>query len=435
MKKIWTLIFLVLYACTSTAPAPEQTSQVSAATEEAATPSPTTLPTDTPQPSATPTNTPTLTLTPTETLTPTPSPTPVAGGSGYVIMIADLNVVTVSVKDPNDYNVVLSASELVDGLEIAEISSLRSHTVSPMGDIVALWNCATKICDTMRGSLYLFSTDFEQKTTIEVPGYPAFIGWSAEQDYLLYYLGSTMADDYYLIKAKQPDFGKVISLGRLTDVSWAHDRQSLYAQKGSTVYHLDLDGDELETFTCDFNDDCMHAPSPDGKRFAGIQKHVPTNKGNPVITISNQDFSEKKSLFLKDDKALIISVMWLPDNQHLVVYGMTARQRTRRFWRLDYLSVIDVESGEERVIQLDVPEDSESFTLCGLSPDGTHVVYLGTGGRVKEEGRIMMSGRSALFFPLWSDHPELERMTLFDGAWEDCPVWLYEVPAITGPQF
>jgi len=121
---------------------------------------------------------------------------------------------------------------------------------------------------------------------------------------------------------------------------------------------------------------------------------------------------------------LILSIKWLPDNQHILVFGETARQRTRRFWRLDYLSIIDVESGEERVIPLNIPEDSEWFGPCDLTPDGNHLVYLGAGGRVKEEGRLLMSGRFAQMFPISADSPEFERITGFDDTWESCPVWL-----------
>jgi Tol biopolymer transport system component len=240
-----------------------------------------------------------------------------------------------------------------------------------------------------------------------------------------------------VLKQDLRDFliGDVIHLGRLNDVAWAPDRATLYTQSGSKVSLVDLDGNELESFSCIFNNACMHAPSPDGKRFAGIQKFVPTNQGNPVITISNHDFTEKESIFISENKALILSVTWLQDNRHLVVYGMTAKQRTRRFWRLDYLSVIDTETGEERRINLNVPDDAESFSPCGLSPDENYFVYLQAGGRVKQEGYILMSGRYALSFPLDSDDPEFNRMSILEDAWESCPVWLNESPAKQGSSY
>jgi len=59
----------------------------------------------------------------------------------------------------------------------------------------------------------------------------------------------------------------------------------------------------------------MAAPSPDGKRFAGIQKFVASGTGNPTITISNADFSDKKTVFISEDKALILDYL-AADNQH-----------------------------------------------------------------------------------------------------------------------
>jgi hypothetical protein len=145
---------------------------------------------------------------------------------------------------------------------------------------------------------------------------------------------------------------------------------------------------------------------------------------NPLITISNQDFSDKKSIFIQDNHALILYLMWLPDSQHILVTGMSSKQSNRRFWRLDYLTMIDVDSGEEQKIDLQVPEDAESFGPCGLSPDSQHMVYLSMGGRVKEQGRIKFSGRYAMMFPVVIGTPELNRMTDFTDAWESCPVWL-----------
>jgi hypothetical protein len=82
-----------------------------------------------------------------------------------------------------------------------------------------------------------------------------------------------------------------------------------------------------------------------------------------------------------------------------------------------------------------VPYDAESFTPCNISPDGSYFVYLQAGGRVKKEGYILMSGRYALIFPVDSDNPELERMTVFEESWESCPVWLNDVPPKSGPTF
>jgi hypothetical protein len=96
----------------------------------------------------------------------------------------------------------------------------------------------------------------------------------------------------------------------------------------------------------------------------------------------------------------------------------------RRFWRLDYLSIIDTNTGEERVIQLEIPEDSENFAFCGLTPDGTHLVYISAGGRVKEGGRIYMNGRYIMLLPIDGSSPELMRLTNFKDAWESCPAWL-----------
>ena len=438
MKKLACLMVLcfALSACNAAAGTAEQ-QILPSMTSQAATPTHTARPTDTPIPTQTASATPTFTLTPTETRTPPPSPTPKGGGSGYFSMVADLNIIDVSVEDPNDMTLVVPNIQFITKFEMAidDISSLRTDTLSPKGDMAAIWNCASKHCETKRGSLYLFSVDFKKMATIEAPGMPTFLDWSAEQDRLLYYLGSTMSDDYYLVKTGSEGFGEVIHLGRLNDVSWAPDRESLYTQSGSKVAHLDLDGNELESFTCIFNNACMHAPSPDGKRFAGIQKFLSTNQDNPVITISNQDFSEKETIFISENKALILSVTWLQDNRHLVVYGMTPKQRTRRFWRLDYLSVIDTETGEERRINLNVPDDAESFGPCGLSPDESYFVYLQAGGRVKEEGYILMSGRYALSFPFDSDNPEFSRMSTLEDAWESCPVWLNEAPPKNGPTF
>jgi hypothetical protein len=233
-----------------------------------------------------------------------------------------------------------------------------------------------------------------------------------------------MADDYYLVKTEADGFGDVIPLGRINSVVWSPDRQTLYAQKGSTVYHYDRDGKELQNWTCNFGNACAYAPSPDGKHFAGIQKFVPTGLGNPAITIANPDFSDEKTIFISDRHALILGILWLSDNQHILVYGMSSKQGNRRFWRLDYLSMIDVDSGEEQKIDMQIPPDAESYFPCGLSPDGVHMVYLAIGGRVKQGGRIYFSGRFAEMFPVAPGSPELKRMTNFTEAWESCPIWL-----------
>jgi hypothetical protein len=267
-------------------------------------------------------------------------------------------------------------------------------------------------------------TNFKKKAAFEVPGVPYYIGWSPDQSRLLYYLGSTMADDYYLLNTSEAGFGEVIKLGRLVDVAWAPDGKTLYGQTGAKVTQYDLDGKELATWTCNFNNDCMHALSPDGKRFAGIQKHIPTTQGNPTIVISNPDFTDKKTLRISEDKALILSLDWLPDNRHVVIVGQSAKQRTHRFWRLDYLSILDVDTGEERVIDLNIADEWENFAYCGLTPDGNHAVYAAVGGRVKEQGRILMSGRMILAYPLWEDDAEFVRLTDFEDAWESCPTWL-----------
>ena len=338
--------------------------------------------------------------------------------------MVNVNVVNVPMKSPSEFEIVVSNDDIVSEFDIKDFSSYHDDAIAPNGEIVAIWNCSTSQCDTKRGSMYLFTNDFKNKATIVVPGDPTFIGWSANQDRMLYYLGSTMSDDYYLVKTQKEGFGEVIPLGRMSSVVWAPDHQSLYAQKGDTVYLYDRDGKEMQKWTCKFNNACAYAPAPDGKRFAGIQKFIPTGQGNPVITISNQDFSDKKTIFTSDKHALILGIYWLPDNQHILVYGISSKQTNRRFWRLDYLSMINVDSGEEQKIDMQVPEDAKSYYPCGLSPDGTHMVYLSVGGRVKEKGRIYFSGRFAMMFPVAPGTPELERMTDFTDAWESCPVWL-----------
>jgi hypothetical protein len=426
-KKLFLFCLLAIWltACATVPPSPKPGVQVTAEVINTSTPLPTTTPTSTPLPTETPTLTPTFTsIPPTETQTPTPAPTPLGGGSGKIRMFINMNIVEFPVNDVEKISLVMPVDKLVSEFEIPDFSTTRTDYISPDGELAAVWNCASEHCDTQRGSLYLFTVDWRNKATIDIAGYPVFYGVSADGTRLLYYLESTMSNDFYLVKTNPENFGEVIKLGRMTDVAWAADGQTLFAQKGSKVSQLDLDGNELTTYECNFINDCILAQSPDGKRFAGIQKFVPTGVGNPVITISNQDFSEKKSIFISEDKALILSIQWLPDNQHIVVFGETARQRTRRFWRLDYLSIIDVENGEERVIPLNIPEDSEWFGFCSLTPDGNHLIYLGAGGRVKEEGRIMMSGRFAQMFPISADSPEFERITGFDDTWESCPVWL-----------
>jgi len=425
-KKLICMVLLAatLFACQ---PAGENLEPTVPITTEVATSEPPTStpnPTDTPQSTETPTLTPTFTLTPTETQTRTPTPTALGGGSGLIRMFISVNLIELPMEDPTDFNLVISSDQIASEFNIASFSTSRTDYISPQGTLAAFWNCATEYCDTKRGNMYLFTTDFKKKASIDVAGFPNFLGLSADQDRLLYYLGSTMSDDYYLVKTKDPGFGELIPLGRMTHLTWAADGKTLYAQKGSTVYQLDKDGKELKTYECLFNNACALSPSPDGKRFAGIQKFVPTGSGNPVITISNQDFSDKKSIFLTDNDALILSIAWMPDNQHIIVFGQTARQRVRRFWRLDYLSIINVDLETERVIKLDIPEDSEWFGPCGLTPDGTHLVYLGAGGRVKEGGRILMSGRFAQIFPIEATDPEFERITLFNDSWESCPIWI-----------
>jgi hypothetical protein len=428
VKKISLIIILILLlsACSQ---APEQAgagqTAAPAETLSVASSTPEPSPTDTPVPTEPPTETPTITLTPTVTRTPTPKATSMGGGSGELLMMVNINVVNVPMKKPSDFEIIVPRDDIVSEFDIKDFSSMRTDNISPNGDIVAVWNCKSQNCDTEQGPMYLFTTDFKHKATIEVKGYPSFLGYSANQDRMLYYLGGTLSDDYYLVKTEPTAFGEVISLGRVADVIWSTDRQTLYKQKGNVVTQLDKDGKELKTWKCDFSNSCIAAPSPDGKLFAGIKKFVPTSGSNPLITVSNQDFTDKKSFFLKDDHALILYLMWLPDSQHLLVAGMSSRQSNRRFWRMDFLSMIDVESGEEKVMDLQVPEDAESFYPCGLSPDSQHLVYLSIGGRVNEGGRILMSGRFAMIFPVTIEGtPELKRMTDFNEAWESCPVWL-----------
>jgi hypothetical protein len=427
VKKLSLLLVLMFVVC-SCKPAPEQVSQnptaPAAAKQSIASATPVSSPTNTPVPTEAATATATVTLTPTVTPTPTPAPTALGGGSGELMMMVNMNVVNIPMKSPSDFEIIIPNEDIMSEFEIKALSSRRNDAISPQGDIVAVWNCKYNPCNTERGSIYLFTTDFKNKATFEVPGSPSFIGWSADQDRLLYYLGSTMSDDYYLVKTGLDGFGEVIPLGRMSSVVWAPDRQTLYAQKGSTVYQYDRDGKELQKWTCKFGNACAYAPAPDGKRFAGIQKFVPTGQGNPVITISNQDFSDKKTIFISDDHALILAIIWMKDNQHILVFGRSSRENNRRFGRYDYLSMIDVDTGEEQVIDLKVPEDAEWFYPCDLSPDGKHLVYLSVGGRVKEQGEIRFSGRFAMMFPVGPGTTELKRMTDFAEAWESCPVWL-----------
>jgi hypothetical protein len=427
VKKLSLLLVLMFLVCSCNA-APEQVSQnptsSPADTQIVASSTPAASPTNTPVPTDPPTATPTVTLTPTETRTPTPAPTALGGGKGELMMMVSINVVSVPLDSPSEFEIVVTSDDIASEFEIAQFNGLRSDSISPEGDTVALWNCATDPCDTERGPMYLFSTDFKNKATVEVRGYPYFLGWSANQDRLLYYLGSTMSDDYYMVKTTAAGFGEVIPLGRMTDVVWAPDQQTLYAQKGNKVTQLDKDGQVLQTWTCDFSNSCISYPSPDEKRFAGIKKFVPTSGSNSLITISNQDFTDKKSIFISDHNAYIVRIIWLADNQHILVIGRSSREWNRKYARYDYLSMIDVNSGEEQKIELEVPQDAESFGPCGLSPDSQHLVYLSMGGRVKEEGRIKFSGRFAMMFPVASGTPALTRMTDFTDAWESCPVWL-----------
>jgi hypothetical protein len=428
--KKFSMLFIFVLLISACKPAPQQTTSnptvaAPAETQIVASATPTVPPTNTPAPTDPPTATPTFTLVPTETNTPTPAPTPLGGGGGNLMMMVNINVVNVPQKSSSDFEIIVPSDDIKSEFDIEDFSSLRTDDISPNGEIVAVWNCAYDPCDTKRGPMYLFTTDFKQKATIDVVGFPDFLGYSANQDRMLYYLSGTMADDYYLVKTEATGFGEVIHLGRISSVVWAPDRQTLYSQKGNKVTQLDKDGKELQTWTCDFSNACAAAPSPDGKRFAGIKKFVPTSGSNPIITISNKDFTEKKSIFLQDDHALILYLMWLPDSQHILVSGMSSKQSNRRFWRMDYLSMIDVDTEEEQRIDLQVPEDSESFFPCGLSPDSQHMIYLSTGGRVTEGGRIYMSGRFAMMFPITTEGtPELTRMTDFSEAWESCPVWL-----------
>jgi len=431
MKKMYFLLILVLVigGCAKVPQTGEQQLQVTVSEQvqppiELPSATATQNPTDTPPPTSTATSTPTITPTPTTTLTPTPASTPFGGGNGKVSMMVNINVVEVSLDENSDFDIIVPFDTLLEELKIEQLSSYRTDSVSPKGDLVAFWNCATEYCDTERGTLYLFNTNFNKTAEIDVPGVPYFIGWSPDESRLLYYLGSTMADDYYLVKTQDPGFGELIKLGRLVDVAWGPDGQTLYGQTGGKVFQYDTDGEELKTWTCNFNNDCMHDLSPDGKRFAGIQKHVPTGQGNPTIVISNTEFTDKKTIRISEDKALIIYLAWLPDNRHVVLVGESAKQRTRRFYRLDYLSILDVDTGEERSINLSIADDVENFTFCGLTPDGMHAVYLAVGGRVKEQGRLLMSGRTVMLHPLWEENAELVRLTDFEDVWESCPSWL-----------
>ena len=423
MKRV-SLIILLIMLLSACAPAAEQTASP-AETLSVPSSTPVPSPTDTPIPTKPPTETPTITMTPTVTRTPTPAATKMGGGSGELLMMVNINLVNMPLKKPGDFEIIVPQDDIVSEFDIQDFSTMRTDNVSPKGDIVAVWNCRSEHCDTEQGPMYLFTTDFKYKATIDVKGYPSFLGYSANQDRMLYYLGGTLSDDYYLVKTEPTGFGEVTNLGRLSDVVWSTDHQTLFSQKGNVVSQLDRDGKELKTWKCDYSNSCIAAPSPDGKLFAGIKKFVPTSGSNPIVTISNQDFTDKKSIFLKDDHALILYLMWLPDSQHILVAGMSSRQSNRRFWRMDYLNMIDVKSGEEKVIDLQVPEDAESFFPCGLSPDSQHMVYLSIGGRVKEGGRLLMSGRFAMMFPVATEGaPKLKRMTDFSEAWESCPVWL-----------
>ncbi len=92
---------------------------------------------------------------------------------------------------------------------------------------------------------------------------------------------------------------------------------------------------------------------------------------------------------------------------------------------MDYLSMIDIESDEEQTIDIALPEDAENFIPCGFSPDNTQMIYLSTGGRIKQGGRIMLSGRFAMMVPFTTEGTsEFSRMTTFESAAESCPLWL-----------
>jgi hypothetical protein len=387
-------------------------------TEQEMTPSVTAVPKDT----ETPTSSPTITLTPTETTTPTPVPTPIGGGNGYLLMMVDESIIRISLEDRNQVETIVSSSDLTTTLNVGEISNLRTGSISPDGSVSAFWNCATHLCDTRRGTFYLFTSDLQKKISFEAAGYPSFLGWSANHDRLLYYLWSTMADDYYMVKTKAPGFGEVIHLGRVTDVTWSGDKQTLFSQRGNVVSQLDKDGKELKRYTCNFNYNCINDPSPDGKRFAGLPSLF--YGGDPYVTFSNQDFTEKKTVKIPIMKIIPLIVDWLPDNQRVVIYSLSFKQWNYSYIRFDTLGVMDADSGNLRVANWEIPESVAWFVPCGLSPDGNYVVFTGAGGRSKEQGRLMLNERYLFMFPVSSDQPALERVTNFDKAWESCPTWM-----------
>jgi len=59
----------------------------------------------------------------------------------------------------------------------------------PAWDMVAFWNCSSYLCDTERGVPLSVHHRLEAKGFLDVPGIPSFLGWSDNQDRLLYYLG------------------------------------------------------------------------------------------------------------------------------------------------------------------------------------------------------------------------------------------------------
>jgi hypothetical protein len=388
------------------------------------------IPTDTTRPSVTPspipTDTPTVTLTPTETLTPTPSPTPLGGGSGYLMMFENLNVVKVSLHEKSDIETIVASEKITSEFGIKDISSQWTGDISLQGNIAAFWNCSTYWCDTERGLFYLFTTDFKHKTSFELPGYPYFLGWSADQDRLLAYIGSTMANDVYLIKTGDAGFGEMIRLGQFYFATWSADKQTIFAQRGGTVYEFDKDGQELRKLPCLDADACMYAPSPDGKRFASPPREIFYGLSAPKITIFNQDFTEKKILPLIESvyAGLFLRAAWLPDNLHVLLFGTSYGQFNRRYWRMDALETMNVETGEEKAIKLDLPDDFEAFMPCDLSPDGSYLIYLGHGGRIKEQGRILLTHSYAVLVPITSDHPTIERITTTIDVRDSCPTWI-----------
>ena len=225
-------------------------------------------------------------------------------------------------------------------------------TTSPAGDVVA----ASRSPGTEEGSgsaLVLFSAEGggEQVVQTAVPGplrgiastAPHYAQWSSDGRYLTFLPPVEGARDMEMFVASESDFSRPLLLVNGAPIyhAWAPDGTAVLIHHQGRMLRYTPGGQRLE----DLGEDSLlyrtPAVSPDGTRYASIT-YLP-NDAAPMLVVSSVAGGEVQPLLEVDGPT---DFLWSPSDELIAV---ATQSRNATFYH-DVLELVDVETGERRVI-------------------------------------------------------------------------------------